>query len=57
MFLLGDRSPAWAATITRRLRDDLPTSSVVELPGHGHDTVDEEPALVVSRLRRFLDAG
>jgi pimeloyl-ACP methyl ester carboxylesterase len=57
MFLLGEHSPAWAAGTTARLHEDLPTSSVVELPGQGHDAVDTAPALVVSRLRHFFDAG
>lgn len=56
LFLLGDRSPPWAAAVTSRLHRALAASAVVGLPGQGHEAVDAAPGLVASRLAPFLAA-
>ncbi|MDN5914527.1 MAG: alpha/beta hydrolase [Pseudonocardia sp.] len=54
LLMVGDRSPGWAATVTSRLRQDLPGVTLTVLDGHGHEAVDTAPGLVVARLDRFF---
>jgi pimeloyl-ACP methyl ester carboxylesterase len=49
-FLLGDRSPVWAATVTHTLAAALPDSTVTLVAGHGHDFVDSAPDAVLTAL-------
>jgi pimeloyl-ACP methyl ester carboxylesterase len=49
-FLLGARSPAWAATVTRGLAAMLPGSGVTVVEGQGHDMVDSAPEIVAAEL-------
>jgi pimeloyl-ACP methyl ester carboxylesterase len=51
-FLLGDRSPAWAATVTHTLAAALPGATVTVVAGHGHDFVDSAPEAVLAALER-----
>ena len=51
-FLLGDRSPAWAATVTHTLAATLPGSTVTVVEGHGHDLVDSAREAVLAALER-----
>lgn len=55
-FLLGERSPTWAATVTHTLAAALPDATVTPVPGHGygHDLVDSAPATVLDALVGFL---
>lgn len=54
LFLLGDRSPGWATSVTARWHAALPRSAIVGLPGHGHDALDTAPDLVASRIEHFF---
>ena len=51
-FLLGDRSPPWASTVTHALAAALPGSTVTVVEGHGHDLVDSAPEAVLAALAR-----
>jgi len=53
-FLLGDRSPRWASTVTRILQQGLSAASLAVLPDCGHDAVDDAPHLVAEHLDSFL---
>lgn len=54
LFLLGDRSPQWASTVTRVLQQNLSAASVAVLPDCGHDAVDDAPQLVAAHLDSFF---
>lgn len=54
LLMVGDRSPRWAATVTSRLREDLPDATMTVFDGHGHEAVDTAPGLVAARLDRFF---
>jgi pimeloyl-ACP methyl ester carboxylesterase len=49
-FLLGARSPAWAAAVTRSLVAMLPGSGLTVVERHGHDLVDSAPEIVFAEL-------
>jgi pimeloyl-ACP methyl ester carboxylesterase len=51
-FLLGERSPGWASTVTHTLAAALPGSTVTVVKGHGHDFVDSAPEAVLAALQR-----
>jgi pimeloyl-ACP methyl ester carboxylesterase len=53
--LLGTESPAWARDITASLAAILPSATVVDLPGLGHDAIDAAPGLLAQELVRFFD--
>jgi pimeloyl-ACP methyl ester carboxylesterase len=48
--LLGERSPAWAQTITDQIRTALPAARLVELVGIGHEAIDAAPESIVKVL-------
>jgi pimeloyl-ACP methyl ester carboxylesterase len=48
--LLGERSPAWARTITDQIRAALPAARLVELAGLGHEAIDAAPERIVRLL-------
>jgi len=54
LLLLGTASPPWASQITRELAAALPTATVTELPGVGHEALDRAPDLLVAEVLRFL---
>jgi pimeloyl-ACP methyl ester carboxylesterase len=54
LFLVGERSPAWAHTITRATSLSVDDSRVVTLTGVGHEAIDANPDAVVAQLALFL---
>ena len=54
LLLLGTASPSWAGEITRELAAALPAATVTELPGSGHEALDQAPGLLVAEVLRFL---
>ena len=48
--LLGERSPAWAHTISGQIRAALPATRLVELAGLGHEAIDTAPQRIVALL-------
>ena len=54
LLLLGERSPAWAGTITEEVAAVVPGDEVTLLSGLGHEAIDATPGLVVELLDRFL---
>ena len=54
LLLLGTASPSWAGEITRELAAALPAATVTELPGSGHEALDQAPELLVAEVLRFL---
>jgi pimeloyl-ACP methyl ester carboxylesterase len=56
LLLLGETSPPWARQITGELAAVLPAATVTELPGVGHEALDQAPDRLVAELERFLDA-
>ena len=54
LLLLGTASPSWAGEITRELAAALPVATVTELPGTGHEALDQAPELLVAEVLRFL---
>ena len=54
LLILGERSPQWAATITRALEHSLSAVTVAGLPALGHDAFDVAPGLVVVELDSFF---
>jgi pimeloyl-ACP methyl ester carboxylesterase len=57
LLLLGTKSPPWAGSITQELHRAVPDSTVVLLPGQGHEAVDSAPALVADALQSFFSAS
>lgn len=56
LFLLGERSPAWAHVNTLEAAEVIPDSRIVTLHGLGHEAVDDAPELVIDQLARFFGA-
>jgi pimeloyl-ACP methyl ester carboxylesterase len=54
LLLLGTNSPPWAGSITQALHRALSNSTVVLLPGQGHEAIDSAPALVADALQSFF---
>ncbi len=54
LLLLGETSPPWAGQITRELAAVLPAATVTQLPGVGHEALDQAPDRLVAELERFL---
>jgi pimeloyl-ACP methyl ester carboxylesterase len=54
LLLLGDDSPGWARTITKRLADALSEHTLVILDGLGHEGVATAPHRVTTELTTFL---
>ena len=54
LLLLGQLSPPWAREITAELAAALRQAEVTELPGVGHDAMDQAPAELVAQLDRYL---
>ena len=57
LLLLGTASPPWAGEITRELAAALPTATVTELSGTGHEAIDQAPDVLVAEVVRFLGDG
>jgi len=53
-FLLGDRSPVWAAEVTDALARVIPGSTIEVLPAVGHEAIDAAPAELVDRVARVV---
>jgi pimeloyl-ACP methyl ester carboxylesterase len=53
--LLGEHSPQWAHSVTATLRQQLPRSTLVPLPGQGHEAIDQAPALTARAVLDVLD--
>jgi pimeloyl-ACP methyl ester carboxylesterase len=56
LLLLGATSPPWAGQIIAELAAVLPAATVIQLPGVGHDVLDQAPGRLAAELDRFLDA-
>jgi pimeloyl-ACP methyl ester carboxylesterase len=56
LLLLGETSPPWARQITGELAAVLPAATVTELPGVGHEALDQAPDRLAAELERFLGA-
>ena len=56
LILWGERDPIFPLSVAKRLESDLADATLVSVPGSGHFVPEEEPALVVSQVRRFLSA-
>jgi pimeloyl-ACP methyl ester carboxylesterase len=54
LLLLGSASPAWARDLTGSLTATLPQSTLVPLPGCGHEGIDAVPDLVDRALAGFF---
>jgi pimeloyl-ACP methyl ester carboxylesterase len=54
LLLLGTASPPWAAQITAQLAAALPSATVTELAGVGHQALDAAPDLLAATVSRFL---
>jgi pimeloyl-ACP methyl ester carboxylesterase len=54
LLLLGAASPPWAGQITAQLAAALPSATVTELAGVGHQALDCAPHLVTAETVRFL---
>ncbi|MFY9933658.1 MAG: alpha/beta hydrolase [Streptosporangiaceae bacterium] len=54
LLLLGSASPAWARDLTGSLAATLPQSTLVPLPGCGHEGIDAAPDLVDRALAGFF---
>ena len=54
LLLLGERSPDWAQMNTGETAGAIPDSRIVNLPGQGHEAVDQAPDLVVDQLAHFF---
>lgn len=53
--LLGTDSPSWASEITRELAAALPAATVIQLPGTGHEGLEQAPEKVAAEMLRFLN--
>ena len=56
LLLLGETSPPWARQIISELAAVLPASTVIQLPGLGHEALDQAPERLAAELERFLGA-
>jgi pimeloyl-ACP methyl ester carboxylesterase len=54
LLLLGSASPAWARDLTGSLAATLPRSTLVPLPGCGHEAIEAAPDLVDRALAGFF---
>ncbi len=57
LLLLGERSPDWAQMNTGETAGAIPDSRIVNLPGQGHEAVDQAPDLVVDQLAHFFSGS
>jgi pimeloyl-ACP methyl ester carboxylesterase len=55
LLLRGETSPPWAGQIIAELAAVLPAATVIQLPGVGHEALDQAPNLLVAELERFLN--
>jgi pimeloyl-ACP methyl ester carboxylesterase len=56
LLLLGETSPPWAHQITAELAAVLPVATVIQLPGVGHEALDQAPGRLAAELDRFFGA-
>ena len=56
LLLLGETSPPWARQIIAELAAVLPAATVTQLPGVGHEALDQAPDRLAAELDRFLGA-
>ena len=56
LLLLGETSPPWAHQITAELAAVLPVATVIQLPGVGHEALDQAPERMAAELERFFGA-
>lgn len=54
LLLVGTVSPPWATTITQRLHNLIPNARVRELPGQGHEAIDDNASLFLKEVLSFL---